>query len=233
MLNFIWLGIAANPPFDYRTSFAVSSELPSQRASPASTTLNSPAPSASFGLGIESLSRSGSLNRSRKSTVSSSGAPTVTPRRPSAQRLNPLTRRSPLDRSASMFQVQSPPPRQADSKWPRCFASFCGFVGMLIELCPISDDCFDRVVALICLALGQDESDAMPDYALEECHQLVHDMLSSKSGRKGELALRNILEGKTPTISNNRSLKMVEEDRKIARGAVMCVSRASEPGHAC
>lgn len=92
---------------------------------------------------------------------------------------------------------------------------------MLVDQCPVSDDIFDRIVALICLACGQDEDDAMPPASTEEALRLIDDMLSSKSGRKGELAIRNILEGKVATISNNRSLKLHEEDRKIARGAVM------------
>jgi hypothetical protein len=106
-------------------------------------------------------------------------------------------------------------------RWLRCLPAFCAFVGMLIEQCPISDDIFDRIVALICLARGQDDEDIVFGSALEDVHEVVEDMLGSKSGRKGELAIRNILEGKVATISNNRSLKVAEEDRKIVRGAVL------------
>lgn len=83
------------------------------------------------------------------------------------------------------------------------------------------DDLFNRVITLICLAFGQDDSDMMGEEGWQAAEHVMNAALGPNGGRRGELAIRNTLEGKTVTISNNRSLKMPDEDRKIARGAVM------------
>jgi hypothetical protein len=92
---------------------------------------------------------------------------------------------------------------------------------MLVAETSVPSDLFDKVMALICLALGQDDIDMMPEQGWEDTTSLLAIMLGPLGGRRGELAIRNILEGKPVTISNNRTLKLVDEDRKLARGAIM------------
>lgn len=97
----------------------------------------------------------------------------------------------------------------------------CAFFETLINETPVPDDLFNRIVAVICLVYGQDDSDSIPTEAWEAGQKVMAAALGPNGGRRGELAVRTILEGNGATISNNRSLKMSEEDRRTTRGAVM------------
>jgi hypothetical protein len=92
---------------------------------------------------------------------------------------------------------------------------------MLVNETPIPDDLFNRIIAAICLVYGQDDSDNIPQEAWEAGQKVMAAALGPNGGRRGELAVRNILEGNGATISNNRSLKMSDEERRLTRGAVM------------
>jgi hypothetical protein len=121
--------------------------------------------------------------------------------------------------------MRSPPPDRLSPnpshRWAQCFEPLCEFLDFLVNETLVADDVFNRMIALVCLAYGQDDSDMMHEEAWEAGQAVMRSALGRKGGRRGELAIRNILEGKAATISNNRSLKMPEEDRKITRGAVM------------
>jgi hypothetical protein len=121
------------------------------------------------------------------------------------------------------------------SRWSRPFKAVCGIVNMLIDTTSINDDLFDEVFELLCFAYGQDE--AMMDAADTSigAHELVRTMLGVKSGRRGELALRKVLEGKL-YITRTEGRSTPEVERKVTRGAViiarLCIEDKDFVSHA-
>lgn len=226
MLDLIWLGIAAAPQPDRTPSMPIIPGSTLRRGSPASSALNSPGFSSALGLGFEQY-RSSSLGRGSSTNLpnSNEASPLVTPSKPAPPPLNRAATVAATSPTASISAVMRPVSPKADPapppRWTRCFIPLCTFLETLINETPIPNDLFNRIITLICLAFGQDDSDMMHEDAWEGAEQVLTAALGPNGGRRGELAIRTILEGKTVTISNNRSLKMPEEDRKIARGAVM------------
>jgi len=96
--------------------------------------------------------------------------------------------------------------------------TFCVFLGSLLEEADLADELFEQVVVFLCLCYGQDELDAIPESDWDITHALMADMLGPKGGRRGEMGIRNILEGKVSRAIINR---FPEADRKVTRGAVM------------
>jgi hypothetical protein len=227
MLDLVWLGIAAAPQPDRMPSMPIIPGSTLRRGSPASSALNSPGFGSTLGLGFEQH-RSSSLGRGSNSLLptSNEASPVVTPSRPAPPPLNRAATVAATSPTASITATMRPsspprPDRVQSPRWTRCFIPLCVFLETLINETPIPNDLFNRIITLICLAFGQDDSDMMQEEAWEGADQVLSAALGPNGGRRGELAIRTILEGKTVTISNNRSLKMPEEDRKIARGAVM------------
>lgn len=197
-----------------------------RRGSPASSALNSPGFNPALGLGFDTY-RSSSLNRSSKNNfpTSSEVSPVVTPSRPVPPPLHRATTVAATSPTTSITGVMRPTspvraPYVSAPRWTRCFIPLCAFLETIINETPIPNDLFNRIITLICLTYGQDDSDMMHEEGWAAADQVLAAALGPNGGRRGELAIRTILEGKTVTISNNRSLKMQEEDRKIARGAV-------------
>jgi hypothetical protein len=229
MLDMIWLGMAAAPVPERKSSFPVIPGSTARRGSPASTGFNTgvstPILSATLGLGLEPL-RSVSLNRSGNAAPNSSASPMATPHRTVPPPLNRATTMAGSPSVSPTNVMRSPSPGRATvssvfPRWARCFEPLCAFLESLVNETLVVDEMFNRMIALICLAYGQDDSDMMHQEGWEAGQAVMSAALGRKGGRRGELAIRNILEGKAATISNNRSLKMPEEDRKITRGAVM------------
>ncbi|BEI87046.1 hypothetical protein CcaverHIS002_0703920 [Cutaneotrichosporon cavernicola] len=113
-------------------------------------------------------------------------------------------------------------------KWSGPFKSVCSLVHMLLENTTINDDVFDEMFGLLCFVFGQDETDVMMDADMQlGTNDLVRTMLSTRSGRRGELALRKALEGKlvlTPTGGR----RTIDIDRRVTRGAVIIARMAVE-----
>lgn len=229
MLDMAWLGIAAQPAPDRGASLPIIPGSAVRRGSPASTALSSPGGSnPTFGLGFDHI-RSASLSRTRATVFSNSTetSSSATPSRPVPPALNRATTVAATSPTASTTGILLSPLHDAfhgpaiPPRWTSCFVPLCGFLETLLNETPLPNDLFTRIITLICLAFGQDDSDIMSEEAWTCADQVLDAALGPNGGRRGELAIRTILEGKSVTISNNRSLKMPEEDRKIARGAVM------------
>ena len=89
---------------------------------------------------------------------------------------------------------------------------------MLIEHTSVSDELFEQIAVFVCLCLGQDGFDTMSEYEVETAYQLLTITLGSNGGRRVELIIRNILEGKAAKTCR---WKASEADRWMTRGAVM------------
>jgi hypothetical protein len=223
MLDMLWLGIAATPIAEVKAAFPIVPGSTGRRGSPASSGLNTPALSAALGLGLDPA-RSASLNRS-KELSSAVASPSLTPLRsvpPPFHRATTVAG-SPATSPTSALRSPSPDRSRHDlsPRWSRCFEPMCAFLETLVNETPVPDDLFNRIVAVVCLVYGQDDSDTIPEEAWEAGQRVMGAALGPNGGRRGELAVRTILEGNGATISNNRSLKMPEEDRRTTRGAVM------------
>jgi hypothetical protein len=223
MLDMLWLGIAATPIAEVKAAFPIVPGSTGRRGSPASSGINTPALSASLGLMLDA-SRSTSLNRARELS-SAVASPSLTPLRtvPPPFHRAATVAGSPTTSPTSALRSPSPDRSRHDlsPRWSRCFEPMCAFLETLINETPVPDDLFNRIVAVVCLVYGQDDSDTIPEEAWEAGQKVMGAALGPNGGRRGELAVRNILEGNAATISNNRSLKMPEEDRRTTRGAVM------------
>ncbi|RXK34890.1 hypothetical protein M231_07854 [Tremella mesenterica] len=232
MLDLLWCGVSASASIgDEKVSLGVAASTTStRRNSPASTTLNSPSKlNANIPIGPEHPSRS-STSRSRQTTTSSRGTPgnsRHTPRQPSTSGLTSppvaagFTVPSPSVRSSFSRQA----PMQCSLKWTMILPSFCLFVETLATDSLIGDTDLEKVVALLCLAFGQDQEDTMPDYGWAAATQLLVVVTSSRGGRRCEQAIRNILAGRRVVISVSDAARMPSEDRKVTRGAVVASRR--------
>ncbi|KAL7423643.1 Tuberous sclerosis 2-like protein [Cryptotrichosporon argae] len=205
LLDFFWAGM-----------LALQAE-PTHRVSPASTAVNLPAVA---GLGLDTnLKRATSITRSRKETSSTIGSPHITPRstRQSISALA-LSPHSPTT-LGSPTRMQHLPPR-----WSRAIPPLCTLITSYLTESSIKDDLFDELLEFLCFAFGQDDADGMIDTAWTAAYELALEMLSTKTGRRGELSLRRLLEGKLSARTEGR--KEIDVERKITRGAVV-VARSS------
>jgi hypothetical protein len=87
----------------------------------------------------------------------------------------------------------------------------------------LSDDLMERIMVFCCFVLGQDEDNGCGDEMEEEVLSTVRVMLSPVGGRRAELAMRKILEGKIEARTVDKGFKPLAMGRKVARGAVKLV----------
>ncbi|GMK60024.1 hypothetical protein CspeluHIS016_0902410 [Cutaneotrichosporon spelunceum] len=203
LAEFIWKGIEVAPPSPTSQTAALSSssigQLPSHSSSTAATTTAVPLAA-----------------RSR-----------VDPRRTASLavgRVEPFP--VPVGARPPRSPVRTAATRQV--KWSRPFKSVCALVQMLLENTTVNDDVFDEMFGLLCFVFGQDEADAMMDADMQlGINDLVRIMLSTRSGRRGELALRKALEGKL-VLTPAGGRRTLDIDRKVTRGAVIIARMAVE-----
>lgn len=159
-----------------------------KRTSPVASVISSPPVGA---LGFEPVLRQSiaSSRSSRKDTGSSFGTPT--PARP------------------RQFAT-------AEARWTRPLSMICSFLDDLVEEGSLTDKLFEDMLIFLCLCFGQDETEHVQETAWNALYDVLHVMLSPKGGRRGELVLHIILEGKLSLPAN-----VPEVDRKVARGAVV------------
>ena len=220
ILDFLWMGIAActtaieekQPVFSPSISPTIT-----RRGSPTSTALNSPSQSVIGGaLGLEPAVRS-SMSRPRNTTVSASGTPVLG--RHSRMVSSPSVASPPVVGSPA-FRSPSPQGILRVPRWSKVLLPFCNLVEYLISNAALEEGIFEKIIALLCLAFGQDHDDMLSDEAWDAAHQLLAAILGSRRGRRGELAIRDILDGKVIAIPSVQKLKMRAESRKMTRGAV-------------
>ena len=120
--------------------------------------------------------------------------------------------------------AESPTSRRSDSrprlvspyKWTRALSCLRELIGTLLNDAAVSDDLFEHIVTFVCVCLGQDYS--IDVQSLAPIYQILKELLSTKSGRRGEAVVRTILEGKSTLYSMNEG---PEFNRKVTKGAVM------------
>lgn len=89
--------------------------------------------------------------------------------------------------------------------------SFSAFFDALVKNVAIPTDVFRKAVAIACLAQGQEESEPSTD--------LITLALGPEAGRRGERAVRMLLEGDASTLGE--ALANPGLDRCATRGAVV------------
>ncbi len=193
ILEYFWSGItASSTPTDEQPS-----PVPTETGR--GSLVSGPSPT---------LRRSVMSSGSRKDTSSYLGTPT-----PQSGIASPPSTVSSISRS--LLPEKEP---VLDPKWTRALPAFCTFVEMLVRVAALSDDLFEHIVTFLCFCFGQDDVDRMPISGWEVTQTLLKAILGPEGGRRGELIVRNVLEGKG--VKGSRA-KLPEADRKVTRGAVM------------
>lgn len=205
---------------------------PPRRDSPVLSATASPSLPSLHALGIEpGLRRSISLKRSRADTVSSQG----THRQGRQSSMSDSLKSPPMLGIA----IRSPSPSQGPTvggvggsaianmspmgrpKWSRPMTSFAAFFEALYKNVAIPTDVFREAVAVACLAMGQDPEDGLALEVESAAQQLITLALSPAAGRRGESAVRMLLEGSAAKELKLDALKDMAMDRAATRGAVM------------
>lgn len=99
--------------------------------------------------------------------------------------------------------------------------SFAAFFEALYKNVAIPTDVFREAVAVACLAMGQDPEDGLALEVESAAQQLITLALSPAAGRRGESAVRMLLEGSAAKELKLDALKDMAMDRAATRGAVM------------
>jgi hypothetical protein len=144
-----------------------------------------------------------------------------------------MIHQSPVPRASLSGHFDS---RIPEAKWARLLPVLGSFLERLFDKATISDGLFMNVLLFICVCFGQDESAFdIPEEAWTILCNILDTMLGPKGGRRAELLLHRILEGRmsASTSSQERSgtegrneekvivPNVPEVDRKLTRGAVM------------
>jgi len=209
ILDIFWSGVTASTtPFD---GYPILSARLSR--SPLPSAFNSPAAPSLTGLGLES-----SVHRevARKETASTRNTPN--PPRAARQASTSSANPSPRLTTSPASHSSAPVPINVVPRWTSALPALCHLLQMTIEETVLSTEVFEQIVVFVCLCCGQDDVDSMPGSGWEATMQLLDTVLDSRSGRRGELCVRNILEGNAAKGSRSR---LPDIDRKVARGAVM------------
>lgn len=85
----------------------------------------------------------------------------------------------------------------------------------------IPTEVFKEAVAVACLVLGQDPDDGLAMEAEVAASELIQLILSRAAGRRGENAVRMVLEGRIATELKLEAAKDIMIDCCATRGAVM------------
>lgn len=101
--------------------------------------------------------------------------------------------------------------------------SFAAFFEALYKNVAIPTDVFREAVAVACLAMGQDPDDGLALEVESAAQALITLALSPAAGRRGENAVRMLLEGTAAKELKLEALKDMAIDRCATRGAVMWV----------
>lgn len=99
--------------------------------------------------------------------------------------------------------------------------SFTAFFDILTKSVAIPTEVFKEAVAIACLVLGQDPDDGLALDAEQAASDLIQLILGQAAGRRGENAVRMVLEGKTLTDLKLEVAKDSLIDLCMTRGAVM------------
>lgn len=214
MFTLLWRG--AEVELHRPTSEAAS--LPGRRDSPAAIT--SPNVPSLHALGIEpGLRRSISLKRrdieprqpGRQVARQSSGSDSI-----KSPNLVPS-----LSGSLMLGRAPSPVPFLIRPKWSRIMINFAAFFEVLTKSVAIPTDVFKEAVAVACLVLGQDPEDGLALDAEQSASELISLILGQAAGRRGENAIRMVLEGRIIADLKLEAARDVLIDACATRGAVM------------
>lgn len=106
-------------------------------------------------------------------------------------------------------------------KWCRIMTSFTAFFEILTKSVAIPTEVFKEAVAVACLVLGQEPEDGLAVEGELAASELIQLILGRAAGRRGENAVRMVLEGRTAAELKLDVAKDVMIDCCSTRGAVM------------
>lgn len=185
---------------------------------PAPSTLNSPVTPSLAALGFEPNSRY--IGRISKNPITTYGTPpnkalaqytsASNPTLASPQALTSPALRSPFPR----FHLPVP-------RWTHTVPALNNFFAVLTVHTIVPDDMFNLAIAFVCLAFGQDDSDTLSETSWASCQETLSALLGKPGSRRGEHALREILQARIKVGSLPGFTKVPDAQRKTVRGAVM------------
>lgn len=197
MFDLVYSGIISTP------AYATESQ---RRDSPLTSAMNSPITTLS-GLGLSSRRGSFRTSTTAHNTPTHSSRPTRTSATSPQSALSPRL-------------FPSLVPQTATPRWARPLMSISSMLEMIWQKTFLSEDLVERNMVFCCFCLGQDDADSCGEEVEERVLNAVRVMLSPVGGRRGELALRKILEGKLEARASDKGFKTLSLGRKVARGAV-------------
>lgn len=115
----------------------------------------------------------------------------------------------------------TPLPLSPRLKWPRPLPALCAFIEMLVRETTIPDATFAEIMTLLCLAMGQPVHELVME-AESAATGCLTTILEADIGRRAELAIRQVLEGRTLADPKGR-IKGAEMQRRLTVGAVWSV----------
>ncbi|WWD18081.1 hypothetical protein CI109_102529 [Kwoniella shandongensis] len=214
IFSFISQGIVASSP--HLPDLAGLNISQGRRDSSPIVSLNSLLPNASgSGPILESnLRRAVSSSRPRKDTVTSTFST------PSSSRIVRHSTFTSPQSSASV--VQSPSPQYATlpvPRWLYLLPSACAFLEIFIHNTVLPQDLFIDVMRFACICVVCDD-EAQTDTGQIPVHRLLATMFRSNNGRRGEYALRVIMEQQATKAFRKTYDGLADADCKVVQGAV-------------
>ncbi|WWC68476.1 uncharacterized protein I206_102405 [Kwoniella pini CBS 10737] len=223
ILTFVSKGIIASSPPNDLTGLNISQghvpvPNPARRESLTGLAFNSPLPTSHNNNTLESnLRRSVSITR-RKDNVSSTFS---TPSSSRFARHSTLT--SPQSAN-SMSAFQSPSPQYPSVPMPRwlyLLPSACALYEIFIDKTVLPQDLFVDIMRFACICVAYDDESGLPsDVGQVPVHKLLAVMFRSNNGRRGELALRIIMEEKASQSFATTYEGLSDADSRVVQGAI-------------
>ncbi|WWD05551.1 hypothetical protein V865_003631 [Kwoniella europaea PYCC6329] len=224
IFSFISKGILAyTPPNDLAglniSQGHVPAPNPPRRESLSSLAFSSPMPPHHPSPSLESsLRRSASITRRKDHNIPSAFS---TPSSSRFARHSTLTSPQSL---TSASALQSPSPQFASllmPKWLYLLPSACALLELFIDQTVLPQDLFIDVMRFACICVAYDDESGLPtDVGQVPVHKLLAVMFRSNNGRRGELALRIIMEEEASESFKMTYDGLTDADARVVQGAV-------------
>ncbi|WWC60470.1 uncharacterized protein I303_103043 [Kwoniella dejecticola CBS 10117] len=223
IFTFVSKGIIASSPPNDLTGLNISQghvpvSNPARRESLTGLAFNSPMPTNHNGSLLDSsLRRSASITR-RKDNVPSAFS---TPSSSRFARHSALTSPQSVN-SFSAYQSPSPQyPSMPMPKWLYLLPSACALFEIFIDHSVLSQDLFVDIMQFACICVAYDDESGLPsDIGQVPVHKLLAVMFRSNNGRRGELAIRIIMEQETSRSFRTTYEGLSDADSRVVQGAV-------------
>ncbi|WWC87995.1 uncharacterized protein L201_002897 [Kwoniella dendrophila CBS 6074] len=224
IFSFVSKGIIASTPPSDLTGLNISQSHvpppnPFRRESITSLVFNSPLPTNHNGSILESgLRRSASITRRKDHNIPSAFS---TPSSSRFTRHSTLTSPQSLT-AASTFQSPSPQfPSIPMPKWLHLLPSACTLMEVFIDNTVLPQDLFIDIMRFACICVAYDDESGLPtDVGQIPVHKLLAVLFRSNNGRRGELALRIIMEQDVGHPFKIAYEGLSDADCRVVQGAV-------------